>query len=189
VAAEAIAREHHAPALDGIEHSCGGSFLLVREPQEVQIRATTVVVEAEFYRCSGCGEERYDLDQVDSARAAAAAKLTSDEGLLTPEEILALRESFDMTQAAFEAALGFGEKTVVRWENGKVIPGRSAALLLVALRRDSSLMNYFAALARGERPVERVVTIRAESVRKWQVSEQMDLQASGFTGEFGAVAA
>lgn len=178
-----------APSLDGVAHACGEAFALVREPQEVLIRGTAVVVEAEFYRCSGCGEERYDLDQMDSARAAAAAKLTRDEGLLLPEEIMALRRSLSMTQAEFEKALGFGEKTVVRWETGKVIPGRSAALLLVALRRDPALMTYFAALSRGERPVERVVTIRAEPFRKWQVSEQMDLQASRLTGEFGVVAA
>ncbi len=178
-----------APSLEGASHTCGGTFALVHGPHEVSIRGTPVTVTAEYYRCSGCAEERFDLDQVDSARAAAAAQLTRDEGLLSPEEILALRQSFGLTQAVFENALGFGAKTVVRWESGKVVPGRAAALLLVALRRDPGLMKYFDDLARGERPVERVVTIRAEPSRRWQVSEQLDLQASGFTGEFGVVAA
>ncbi|MDX2208049.1 MAG: type II toxin-antitoxin system MqsA family antitoxin [Gemmatimonadales bacterium] len=150
------------PSFDGVPHSCGGSFALVRGPQEVPIRGKMVTVEAEFYRCSGCGEERFDPLQVDAARAAAAVKLTQDEGLLTPEEILALRESFGLTQAGFEAALGFGAKTVVRWESGAVVPGRAAALLLVALRRDPSLMRYFDALARGERPAEKIVTISSQ---------------------------
>lgn len=54
---------------------------------------------------------------------------------LTPDEIRGIRESFGLSQAAFEAALGLGPKTVVRWETGKVTPSRASTLLLVLLRR------------------------------------------------------
>jgi HTH-type transcriptional regulator/antitoxin MqsA len=155
----------------------------------VAIRGTTVSVSAEFYRCSGCGEERFDLEQVDRARTAAAEALTRAEGLLLPEDIRELRKRLGLTQEAFENSLGLGPKTVVRWESGKVIPSRAAALLLEALRRDPSLMRHFDALARGERPKEQVVSISAQPARKWQLSQQIELQASGFTGEYGVLAA
>lgn len=139
------------PSFDGMTHGCGGSFALVCGDQQIPIRGTTVTVEVEFYRCSGCGEERFDLVQLDRAREAAATQLTSVEGLLRPDEIRALRERSGLSQAAFEQALGFGPKTMVRWESGKVVPSRAAALLLVALRRDPSLMEHFQGFALTDR--------------------------------------
>ena len=141
-AAEAIAREHAAPSFDGAEHSCGGHFERTTGAQEIAIRGESVTVIADFYRCSGCGEERFDLDQVDRARAAAAEALTKAEGLLLPEEIRALRERLGLTQDAFEDALGLGRKTMVRWETGKVMPSQSMALLLLLIERDPSAMGF-----------------------------------------------
>jgi putative zinc finger/helix-turn-helix YgiT family protein len=140
-------------------------------------------VPAEFYRCSGCGEERFDLEQVDRARAAAAEALTRAEGLLLPEEIRALRERLGLTQDAFEDALGLGRKTMVRWETGKVMPSQSMALLLLLLKRDPSAMKFLMARAQGQPVTERIVCIRVEQASPWRVTQQDLLQVTGFTGE------
>jgi hypothetical protein len=50
-------------------------------------------------------------------------------------------------------------------------------------------MRHFDALARGERPVERIVTISSQPLGKWQISQQIELLTSGVTVECGAVAA
>lgn len=135
-------------SLDGEQHSCGGSFRQREEPTEVFIRGRTVLVPQAFYACDKCGEKLFDLWQMDDARAAAARKLNEEEGLLQPEEIKALRESLGLTQAQFEQALGIGEKTVVRWEQGKVLPGQATALLLLLIRRDPTALEFLA-LRRG----------------------------------------
>lgn len=130
------------PSWNGAPHACGGKFVLTTGPREIPIRGTTVVVSGQFYRCSACGEELVDLDQLDAARRAAADALTASEGLLRPEQIRALREELGFSQAAFEKALGLGSKTMVRWETGKVMPTQSMALLLLLLRRDPSAMTF-----------------------------------------------
>lgn len=156
-AADAIGLKYSAPSFDGAEHSCGGVFAVVREPQEIAIRGTTVTVTGEFYRCSGCGEERFDLDQIDRARLAAAESVTKAEGLLLPEEIRALRERLGLTQDAFEDALGLGRKTMVRWETGKVMPSQSMALLLLLIDRDPTAMGFLA--ARSRQPVTKPIGV------------------------------
>jgi transcriptional regulator with XRE-family HTH domain len=40
--------------------------------------------------------------------------------LLLPEEIKAIREKYNLTQTAFAKILGFGEKTIARYENGSI---------------------------------------------------------------------
>lgn len=131
-------------SLDGVEHSCGGTFHTLVEPAPVHIRGRDVEVDQERYRCDGCGEELFDLWQVDDARVAAARKLNEDEGLLQPEEIKELRESLGLTQTEFEKALGIGEKTVIRWEKGKVLPSQAMAMLLLLIKRDPAAMVFLA---------------------------------------------
>jgi hypothetical protein len=52
------------------------------------------------------------------------------EGLLSPAQITAIRETLGLSQADLEKALGIGPKTVVRWEKGTVRQSRAADRLL-----------------------------------------------------------
>lgn len=65
----------HTPSLEGLHHSCGGTFALVVEPTEIAIRGITVRVPQEFFRCSKCNAERLTLEQMDAARHLAAEQL------------------------------------------------------------------------------------------------------------------
>jgi len=85
-----------ALSLAGASHSCGGTFELVREPADIQIRGTTVRVDRDLFRCSGCGADRLTLEQIDAARQAAAEKLRLQEGIMAPEEIRDLRNSLGL---------------------------------------------------------------------------------------------
>jgi putative zinc finger/helix-turn-helix YgiT family protein len=175
--APAIA-EHTAlptpPSFDGADHSCGGQFALTTGPRDVPIRGTIVTVQGQVYRCSSCGEERVDLDQLDATRRAASEALTASEGLLKPDEITALRNSLGLSQDAFEKALGLGPKTMVRWETGKVMPSQAMALLLLLIRRDPSAMGFLMTRdsVRAE-PVEPLsINIVVLNPENWQLSQQ-----------------
>lgn len=174
------------PSFDGADHSCGGQFILTTGPREVPIRGTTVTVQGQFYRCSGCAEERVDLDQLDATRRAAAEALTESKGLLKPGEITALRNSLGLSLAAFENALGLGPKTMVRWESGKVMPSQAMALLLLLIRRDPSAMGFL--MTRESAPVklsESVpISFAVLDPDQWQLSQQLFLGDVKRTGEF-----
>ena len=113
---------------------CGGEAVLVSEEREVYIGKRSAMVEDQFFHCGTCGEELYEPGQMDAVMLKASTAIREDLGLLMPEEIRALRESLELTQADFERLLGVGEKTVVRWERGTVFQNRATDVLLRALR-------------------------------------------------------
>jgi len=72
------------------------------------------VPDSEWEKCSACGEVilSKELD-----RKLERWQYTR-EGLLTPEEIKAIREKYGLMQVAMARLLGVGEKNFSRWETG-----------------------------------------------------------------------
>ncbi len=68
-------------------------------------------------------------------------------GLLTPEQIRALRLRLGLTQKTISELLQIGEKTWTRWETGRERPFRSINLLLCALNDGKIDMPYLRSLA------------------------------------------
>lgn len=117
-------------------HVCGGEAVLVKEPREFKVgRRSAKIVDA-FMRCGDCSEEYYLPGQMDAAQIKASEAIRREEGLLMPNEIVAIRESFDLSQAEFERLLGVGSKTVIRWEKGTVFQNKATDALLRLLRAD-----------------------------------------------------
>lgn len=112
---------------------CGGDSPRVREARSVPIGSRTVVIEDEFYRCPRCDEDVYLGGMADETSRRAAAKIREEDGLLAPDDIVALREKYGLTQAGLERLIGAGEKTVVRWERGTVAQNQTADTLLRVL--------------------------------------------------------
>jgi DNA-binding transcriptional regulator YiaG len=81
-------------------------------------------------------------------RAAEIAR--QEEGLLAPAEIRALRESYRLSQEAFERLIKAGPKTVTRWERGAVCQNGTADTLMRLLRDEPAIAARLAA----ERGVE-----------------------------------
>ncbi len=121
---------------------CGGEATFVTEKREVHVGKRSAVVESEFFRCSGCGEELYEPGQMDAVLLKASSAIREELGLLMPEEIKAIRDSLDLTQSDFEQLLGVGEKTVVRWERGTVFQNSATDVLLRALRDVEGVAAY-----------------------------------------------
>jgi len=109
---------------------CGDPLILVHERAELTIGNRRATVEVERYRCDSCAESFFSPEQALAAQRAAAAVLREQEGLLTPNEILAIRTRLDLTQAELERVLGVGPKTVVRWERGTVFQNAATDQLL-----------------------------------------------------------
>lgn len=112
---------------------CGGESPLTRQVRAVPIGSRTAVIEDEFYRCAACDEDVYLGGMMDESSRRAAAVVRAEEGLLAPDDILALREKYGLTQAGLERLIGAGEKTVVRWERGTVAQNQTADTLLRVL--------------------------------------------------------
>jgi HTH-type transcriptional regulator/antitoxin MqsA len=80
--------------------------------------------------CPNCGEKYLGPAAARVQHAAVCRAL----GLLTPEEIQAIRERYGPTQAEFARLTGIGEATVSRWERGRMLPNRAMDRYLRLLR-------------------------------------------------------
>ena len=58
-----------------------------------------------------------------------------------PEEIKAIRQSFDLSQATFATVMGVSVKTVEAWESGTNIPSGSSRRLMSMLRTDPQILK------------------------------------------------
>jgi len=129
---------------------CGGEYQEVTERRSFRIHGREVAVDADFLRCADCGRAIWAPGQVDALRQKAWNAIRDREGLLYPEEILALRTSLDLSQEAFERLLGVGKKTVTRWENGVIFPSAAANNLMKLLRLERRNVTALAGWNRVE---------------------------------------
>ena len=107
---------------------------------------------ATYTRCIRCGEEFYTKAQSKAASRAATGAIRHHFGLLAPDEIVAIRRQYGVTQVELERVLNLGKKSVVRWEAGTVTQSRSADRLLRELRDSPSMFARLAEQA-GVRPL------------------------------------
>ena len=126
---------------------CGGQVLRRAGTAQVQVGSRTVPVQGDFSTCAICGEMFFGPGEMDDVMRQASSVVRREEDLLQPEEIRAIRESLDMSQAEFERLLGVGQKTVVRWEKGTVFQNGATDSLLRLLRDVPACVGYLRARA------------------------------------------
>ncbi len=128
---------------------CGANEVkLVRERRQVAADdGTTLEFDDELTRCQMCGVDYYTRDQSLASSRARASVLRAHEGLLSPQEIRAIRDRLGYTQAQLEQVLGVGRKTVVRWEKGTVRQSRLADRFLRTLAAHPNIVVYDTAVS------------------------------------------
>jgi HTH-type transcriptional regulator/antitoxin MqsA len=127
----------HTPLLDEtvtdrFEYRGEGEEPLTIESQDVPVQV-----------CPNCGEKYFGPAAVRVRHAAVSRAL----GLLTPQEIQAIRERFGPTQAEFARLTGIGEATISRWERGRVLPNRAMDRYLRLLASNPAIVHTLEALA------------------------------------------
>jgi putative zinc finger/helix-turn-helix YgiT family protein len=90
-------------------------------PNAVELSARVPVWE-----CAHCGHAYTDGDAEDFRHESVCRHL----GVLSPQQIRATRERYNMSQAEFAKVTGFGLASVKRWETGALIQNLSADRLL-----------------------------------------------------------
>ena len=85
-----------------------------------EIKGETIEVTAPSRVCDDCENEIYDCELSDALLQQAYAIYRERHNLLAPEQILALRERYGLSQRGLAALLGLGEVTVYRYENGSL---------------------------------------------------------------------
>ncbi len=83
---------------------------------EQEFKGEVVKVKMVASACTKCGWTTVTLAQADELRRRTADAYRQKHGLLTSEQIKALRKLLNKSQREFAAFLGVGEASVKRWE-------------------------------------------------------------------------
>lgn len=102
--------------------SCGElrSIEVKNEKETYPVKGEFVEIDALVSYCTHCGEQILDIDLDDQNLKTAFRQYRKKHKLLQPEEIKAIRDKFRVSQATFSRILGFGEKTITRYESGTI---------------------------------------------------------------------
>lgn len=104
---------------------CGNcnSMQNVLEKEEVknyQIKDTEITAQTLTLTCVNCNEQIYDKVTESINDIIIFDTYKKMHNLLTSTEIIHMREKYDLSQSAFSKILGFGLKTITRYENGSI---------------------------------------------------------------------
>ena len=114
---------------------CGHEMVLRHGPMAESYRGEEITVEdVERWECPHCGNDVMDTAEASRVSRELANRYAHVHGLMSPDEILALRKSLRLNQAEFEELLGVSRPAACRWERGSVIQTKTADLLMRVVR-------------------------------------------------------
>lgn len=105
------------------------------------------VEDASHLLCPACGEVVLRADEVRRLRRGALAAYRRQHGLLSAEEIRAIREHFGLSQSVFAGLLRLGSNTISRWESGRKVQTAALDVLLRLIRDQPGNLEYLRKIA------------------------------------------
>ena len=105
------------------------------------------VPSAAHLRCPKCGEIMLRFQDSKRLGEDAIAIYRKKHGLLSAEEIRAIRERFELTQADLTRLLHLGANTISRWESGRNVQTEVMDILLRMIRDLPQSLAYLRARA------------------------------------------
>lgn len=128
--------------------SCGTTMLPRRGPWTVRVNGEPIVVPSvPRLRCPKCLDVMFHSRDMQRAEEDAIGLYRRRLGLLSADEIRALRARFALTQAELARLLRLGGNTVSRWESGRNVQSAAMDMLLRMMRDLPGSLAYLRAHA------------------------------------------
>lgn len=102
---------------------------IVRVNERTVFKGVEVHYDATYEYCDECEEFSSTEEMMCANDIAVKAAYRSSVGLLTPSEIIAIRSKYDISQSDFCTLLGWGAKTIARYETHQVQTASNDAIL------------------------------------------------------------
>lgn len=93
---------------------------IIEKEQTLNVKGKEITLRVQVRICAVCGEEILDEELDAKTLEMFYIRYRHLENLLLPEEIKAIRQKYNLSQVSFAKLLGFGEKTITRYENGAI---------------------------------------------------------------------
>lgn len=110
--------------------------------EETSVKGETISAEAVYSKCKSCSEEFSTPEQMAASLENAYRIYRNNHRLIHPEEIVAIRSKYRISQKAFAKILGFGELTINSYEKGTLPVKASSNLIKLMEETDAFLKLY-----------------------------------------------
>ena len=123
--------------------ACGTMMVEKRGTLRLPVNGEDIAVpSAAHLRCPKCGEVVLRFQESKRLGEDAFAIYRKRHGLLSADEIRAIRERFSLTQADLARLLRLGSNTVSRWESGRNVQTAAMDILLRLIRDLPGSIDY-----------------------------------------------
>lgn len=122
---------------------CGKSdeVYLTTQKISVEIKNQLVEYKEQVYNCKACDEEFEDGKLVNINLINARDAYRKKNNLLTSSEIAEIRKKYNLSQADFSLALGWGEITITRYETKQIQDGTYDMMLRMVQKNPFMLLQ------------------------------------------------
>jgi putative zinc finger/helix-turn-helix YgiT family protein len=130
--------------LDDACPRCGTIMIERRSALKAPVNGEEISVRSVLHlRCPKCDEIVLRSSDARRLQEDAIAFYRKKHRLFSADEIRALRERFDLTQADLARLLHLGANTISRWESGRNVQTEAMEMLLRLLRDLPGSLDYF----------------------------------------------
>ena len=123
--------------------TCGTMMRRTQEAVTSSVNGEAIrVSNVSHLRCPKCGEGLFSLQEAEALRLGAFDIYRRTHGLLSADEIRAIREQYALTQAELARLLRLGGNTISRWEAGRNVQTAAMDVLLRLIRDLPGSLEY-----------------------------------------------
>lgn len=123
--------------------TCGTIMRSVRGKLSVPVNGEKVTVpDMPHLRCPKCGEDLFSLAVARELERRGIDLYRAKYGLLSADEIRAIRKHHGLTQAQLARILRLGGNTISRWEAGRNVQSAAMDVLLRLIRDLPGSLEY-----------------------------------------------
>jgi putative zinc finger/helix-turn-helix YgiT family protein len=123
--------------------TCGTIMRSVRGTLSVSVNGERVAVPGmPHLRCPNCGERLFSLSVARDLERRGIDRYRAKYGLLSADEIRAIRDHHGLTQAELARILRLGANTISRWEAGRNVQSAAMDVLLRLIRDLPGSLQY-----------------------------------------------
>ena len=123
--------------------ACGTGMVEKRGALRLPVNGEEISVPSSLHLiCPKCGETVLRFQDAKRLHEDAIAIYRKKHGLLSADQIRAIRERFNLTQADLARLLRLGANTVSRWESGRNVQTAAMDMLLRLIRDLPGSIEY-----------------------------------------------
>lgn len=114
---------------------------IVEMNESYPIHGEDIAVDTRVMVCKECGTDLFNKDLDNATLVMVYNEYRRRHKLLLPEEIKSIREQYGLSQRGLSRLLGWGDKTIYRYENGS-LQDRAHDTILTFLRYPENMRSY-----------------------------------------------